>query len=101
MKNKKEIDMIVEVLERFATKEHNRKKYCLNINLYYRDIATSILTKLKENEIVFGSGRLMAFSLNELFIEFKKGCIHIFNREDLYKFKGKNIILTARVVKDE
>jgi len=54
---------------------------------------------IAEKEILIAKGRLTAYSKEELFLEYDKGCIHFFNNKDLYKHKGKNIILTIKVVK--
>jgi len=75
MKNKKEIDMIVGVLNRYAQIKDYGKEVV-------ESIAYSILTKVKEKEIVVLEGKWTGYS------------------GQLSKYLGKNIILKA-VMKDE
>ena len=71
--------------------------YCLKTREL---IADNILTKIPDDDFILkGKGRLMAYSEEEMFLEYEKGCVHFFNNKDLYKHKGKKIEIGIRVTK--
>lgn len=89
MKNKKEIDMIVGILN--STNERDYKTW----GEYYNGVANSILTKLKENEIVLAGGEVKNFNGEYWIGDNSEYSI----TSKIKDYEGKNIIL--RVVKDE
>ncbi|MBA7478840.1 hypothetical protein ES707_14268 [subsurface metagenome] len=129
MKNKKEIDMVVKELKSNSINKAYTlwQMLCHYANFRERmvdkeitdfandmvnKIANSILTKLKENEIVLVKGKVKRSNYNvpyftivesfgELELIFRGNLTSLKGLKDIIELEGKNIILTARVVKED
>jgi len=119
MKNKKEIDMIVEVLKELFVPEYDfERDICMSslqtvenekdYEKLIENIATSILTKLQKDEIVLAEGKVEIIrnwrEIETVYLNVG-GCKNfglndLISEEQAIELEGKTIIIKA-VVKDE